>query len=313
MKLPRFQIRKRQEGQALLVVVLVMAVSLIVVLSIASRSTTDVTVTTYDENRLRAFSAAEAGVEEALLKNASVGTEQSPVIVDQEAGVGYSASLTVPSSSDTFNHPEPALSGQSRTFWLVSHAANGSLTCNSSPCTQADRLEFCWGNPGTSDSSAVTPAIEITLYYDTSRLSVAGTNDYQSMRTVRFTGDTSSARRSANNFQAANTSCSFGNNTYAFSTGNITLSSSLPSNCATGGAPGCMLMAKVKTLYNTTTAHPLGLQVKGTSSILPPQGIQVEGLGTAGDSTSKVSVFRSFAEPQSVFDAGVFSFNDLSK
>lgn len=300
---------RQNSGQALLIVVLIMAVSLVVVLSVSTRSTTDVTQTSYNESALRAFSAAEAGVEEALLKNS--GTGGSPVVVDSEANVSYSAVVQTPSSTDRFEHPEPALSGQSRTFWMVSHDSSGNLTCSGGlPCTRASQMEVCWGTAGTPNNSAQTPAVEVTMYYDDTYQAVASPNNYANVKTYRFTADPSSSRLSSNNFAAATSSCSFGN--YAFSTGTLNLNV-LPSGCATSGSGGCMTMVKTRLLYNTTTAHRTGLRVVGGSGLLPSQGIQVESTGTAGDSTRKVSVFRSFAEPQSVFDAGVFSYNDLTK
>ena len=58
---------KNQKGQALIIILLVMSVVLTVVLSSVSRSVTEIVVTGYEEDALRAFSAAEAGVEEKLL------------------------------------------------------------------------------------------------------------------------------------------------------------------------------------------------------------------------------------------------------
>ena len=52
---------KIESGQALLLVLLGMAVVLTIVLSILSRSVTDIAVTSREEEALRAFSAAEAG------------------------------------------------------------------------------------------------------------------------------------------------------------------------------------------------------------------------------------------------------------
>lgn len=304
-----------QKGQALLIVVLVLAVSLVVVLSVASRTTTDISKSTYDENALRAFSAAEAGVEDALLRNVGTG-ESAPVVVDSSANVSYTSVITAPSVSDSFNHPEPILSGQTRTFWLVSHASDGSLTCNGQPCTRANSMEVCWGVPGTDGGSAQTPAVEVTLYYDETKQAVAGTNNYANVKTYRFTADPSSSRRNSNNFSSASSTCSFGS--YAFSSENTINLATLPGSCSissTGGIDGgCMLMAKVRSLYNTNTPHPVGLRISPVGgATLPAQGTQVDSTGTAGDSTRKVSVFRSFSEPQSIFDAGVFSFNDLTK
>jgi hypothetical protein len=305
--------KRNQKGQALLIVVLIMAVALVVVLSVASRSTTDVSKTTYDENALRAFSAAEAGVEEALLKNTGTG-ESAPVVVDQGANVSYTSVVASSTSSNVFNNPEPILSGQSRTFWLVSHAPDGSLTCNGLPCTSTSQVEMCWGVPGTANNQAQTPAVEVTMYFDDSagKLSVSSPNNYQNVKTFRYTADPSTnTRRTSNSFGSATTSCSFGS--YAFSTGNLVLTSDLPSGCPASAGGGCLIMAKVRSFYNTNTPQPIGMKVVSAGALLPAQGIQVESTGTAGDSTRKVSVFRSFPEPQSVFDAGVFSFNDLTK
>jgi len=312
--LPKY---KYQSGQALLVVVLIMAVALVVVLSIASRSTTDISKTTYDENALRAFSAAEAGIEDALLKNSGAGAT-STVNIDTNANVSYTSVVAPATTTDTFNHPGPIVSGQSRTFWFVSHGGDGSLTCSGGlPCTRANQMEVCWGASGTADNTPQTPAIELTMYYDDSvgKLSTASPNNYQSVKTYRFAYDPQAGRRGSNSFSSTSGSCSFNPGSYAFSTGTINLNSYLPASCPTTAGGGCLVMLKVRALYNTATAQSVGLYVHNTSgaAVLPAQGTQVDSTGTAGDSTRKVSVFRSYAEPQSVFDAGVFSLNDLTK
>jgi hypothetical protein len=296
--------REHERGQALLIIVLVLAVSLILVLSISTRTTTDITQTTYDENALRAFSAAEAGVEDALLKNS--GTGGSAVTVDSNANVSYTTDFSTPSGGQTFSHPEPALSGQSRTFWLVSHnPTTGALTCTSAACVKPAQIEVCWGS-GTPNP---IPAVEVSVYYDTSLLSIATPNNYAGVKTIRYTADPSGARRSSNNFSSDSGACSFASGTYTYSTGQINMST--PLSCTNNF--GCLLMVKVRMLYNTTTAQPIGLRIYNGSGDLPAQGVQISSTGTAGDSTRRVSVFRGFAEPQSVFDAGVFSFNDLTK
>jgi len=63
----RINKNKKESGQALLIVLLGMAVILTLVLSIVSRSVTDISLTKKDEESLRAFSAAEAGVEQLLV------------------------------------------------------------------------------------------------------------------------------------------------------------------------------------------------------------------------------------------------------
>ena len=55
-----------ERGQALLIVLLVMTVALTVGLSVATRTIVNVRITTQEEQSQRAFSAAEAGIEETL-------------------------------------------------------------------------------------------------------------------------------------------------------------------------------------------------------------------------------------------------------
>lgn len=58
-------------GQAALIVTLVVIVGLTVAVAVISRSVTDVGVSTQEEERARSFSAAEAGVEDALRQDLS--------------------------------------------------------------------------------------------------------------------------------------------------------------------------------------------------------------------------------------------------
>jgi len=55
-----------EKGQIGLIVILIMAVGLTIGLAIASQSVTDVSISETEEKSLRAFNAAEAGIEEAL-------------------------------------------------------------------------------------------------------------------------------------------------------------------------------------------------------------------------------------------------------
>lgn len=58
-------------GQAALIVTLVVIVGLTVAVAVISRSVTDIGISTQEEERARSFSAAEAGVEDALRQDLS--------------------------------------------------------------------------------------------------------------------------------------------------------------------------------------------------------------------------------------------------
>jgi Tfp pilus assembly protein PilX len=300
-----------QKGQALIIILLSMSVVLTVVLSVVSKSVTDISITSYEEDSSRAFSAAEAGIEQSLLKQQAVS---DPAL---EPGVSFDTQLGSPPVGDEYDYPEVLKSGDTATIWFASHDAYGNLTCASKPCTRANRLQVCWSGTGAINNE--TPAIELSIYYDnTNPVRAVGTpNDYSNVKVMRFTFEPNLSRKSTdnNNFDFKNTGCSFGSGNYKFSTGNInlvTLFNPQP-NCVVSGNPQCLLMARIKMLYNNTTAHPLALAISGGNNTLPAQGIEISSTGVAGESTRKVSVLQNYPEPGAVFDNAVFSLNKINK
>jgi len=96
--LPKFH--RSQSGQALIILLLIMVVGLTVGLSIATRTITDLRISTQSEESQKAFSAAEAGIEDALRRNleqvvTAGGTFQTPV------GTGITSTTTVTKIADT--------------------------------------------------------------------------------------------------------------------------------------------------------------------------------------------------------------------
>ena len=71
MRYPAKLLSRKSSGQAVLLVILGMAVVLTIVLSVVSRSVTDVSVTKVEEDSSKAFSAAEAGIEKLLIGGSS--------------------------------------------------------------------------------------------------------------------------------------------------------------------------------------------------------------------------------------------------
>lgn len=295
-------------GQALLLVVLVMSVVVVVALSFVSRSVTEISVTNLEEDATRAFSAAEAGVEQALLTG-QVG--QSVNIEFPDSNSSVSANISLSGSGDHFNYPQPIVSGDSATFWFVGNDGLGNISCNGN-CSRPSNIQVCYGAPGTpSDNNVTTPAIEVSLFYDSSPGNAVGSpNNFASVNVVRLTSDPNSTRRLSNNFSSASLGCNVGDRSYAFSTGNVNLNT-LGIGCT--NQAGCMLLAKVRMLYGNTS-HPVGIRlIGGPNSNLPPQGRLIDSVGTSGSSTRRVQVFQGFPEPPSVFDSAIFSLNDLTK
>lgn len=273
-------------GQALVLVLLSLAVVLTLVLFILSRTVSDIAVSTTEEEAIRAFSAAEAGVEQALIvasdiSNSSLGDASFDAQVS-----GFSEGST------TFEYPINLASGDTSTIWFVSHNADGSLGANS---FAGNSVNICWGKVGTPPSSATTPAVELSVFYDASNVKIG-----------RATFDPSASRTASNNFSSANSAgCTIGESSYQFSA-NVVFSDigiSVPSQ---------LLFAKLRMLYNTDQNHPAGFDVTG-QGILPSQGLDIDSTGQAGDANRRLNVFQAWPEPPSIFDFSIYSAGGLIK
>lgn len=285
-----------QKGQALLIILLVMAVVLTIALSVVSRSVTDITISQKEEEASRAFSAAEAGVEQALL----LGEGR----VGEIAQVGtFDAKITgLAEGGKTFAIPILLNSGETVPVWFVAHEEDGSLVCNGqNPCFTGNRIRICWGEDGTSPATATTPALELSVLY------TATPGDFETSRIARGAYDPNTTRRSSNSFSNQDGSCTVEGKSYAFSkTINLNTDLGIPSG-ATSRENG-LQQARLRLLYNTDRAHPVAVSVDFPGNgLLPGQGTKVESTGEAGEATRKIEVYQLFSDLPPIFDFGVFS------
>lgn len=286
---------KNSSGQALLLVLLGMAVILTIVLSILSSSVTDVRITTTEEDALRAFSAAEAGVERALI----TGGAATGSLGDSN----FNANITtIGQAATSYIYPSDVAAGDTATIWMVSHGADDVLICDAtSPCFRGRDIKLCWGKSGTANNVATTPALEVAVYYANTP------GNYGTIRIGRANYDPNSGRLATNSFVSPDAgTCTIGTTTFAFQK-TINLSTlGIPAtsyNVANG-----LQMVRVRLLYNTDRAQSVGIDTNfAGNSNFPTQAIQIESTGTAGDSTRKVQVLKSYADLPPIFDAAIFS------
>lgn len=290
-------------GQALLLVLLVMAVVLTLVLSVVSRSMTDISLTTRDEESLRAFSAAEAGIERMIVGGdaAKVGTLDTGSYSGDVEEYGEGASGV--------SYPEIE-SGESGTIWFVEHAPDGKLVCDDG-CFTGNVVDICWGGEETP-----APAIEVSFFYDVNAGGVnnALTGDYSGVQVARAAYDSLYQSRENSFTDPAGTGCTIDSITYEFNTNDI-IGALSPSIACDLSEPGCLLFAKVKMFYNDEP-HEVGVKVSadnGGHEYLPSQGRSIESTGTSGDATAKVIAFQSFQEPLDIFESALFSTSGLVK
>lgn len=282
----QFKSRRNQSGQAVLIVLLSLSVVLVVVLYIMSRSVTDISLSSKEDDSMRAFSAAEAGIERALVIGSDIG---STVIGDAR----FTADVSSFGSGQTvFTYPLGLKSGEIATFWF-NRPAETSFVGN--------QVKVCWGAAGSSNSTSTTPAVEIAVYYKST------TNIYNVLRTVL---DPNSGRTVTNKFGLATTSaCSVNGENFAFQT-TVNFATLGIANYATAGALQYMT---VMPLYNDTVDSKIGIDVSGTGSLLPSQGQSVSADGTSGSSSRRIEVYQLHPVTPPVFMNAIYSSTGITK
>ncbi len=295
---------KVQSGQALVLVLLSLAVVLTLVLFILARSITDIAVSSREEEAVRAFSAAEAGVEKALIAGSSSGLTQIGDATFNATVSSFAAGV------QAFTYPMNVSSGDSVTLWFVNHDTDGNIECSgANPCFTGSKLKICWGKAGTSSAVSVTPAVEVSFFY------VATPGDYSTMKIARVAFDPNSGRRSSNFFAAPDAgTCTIDGETFEFQKTIDVAALSTPIPASSYSFQNGLQFARVRMLYNTDTDHKVGFDVNfAGNSALPSQGQQIDSTGTAGEANRRIAVFQGWPEPPSVFDYAVYSSTGLTK
>lgn len=286
-----------KSGQALLIVLLTMAVVLTIVLSVLSRSVTDIAVTSREEESLRAFSAAEAGVEQALVRGNLSGT-----FADTQAA--YDADLDeIGKGEQSFAYPLEIASGDTATVWFVAHDDAGSLVCDlSNPCFTGNQISICWGSDEGYTNPDIIPAVELSVVYTTTP------GDYSTARIARAAFDPNSARTASNRFTPAISSgCTIDGTSFPFRSSLSLSSLNIPASVYT--TQNGLQLGVVRMLYNDSPS-PFGVETDG---VLPSQGKSIVSTGTSGESTRKIEVVRLFADLPAVFYSAIFSTTGITK
>jgi hypothetical protein len=279
---------KNNSGQSLLVILLVMAVILTIGLAVASYSITDIKISQQEEESARAFSVAEAGIEESL----KAGLATNVTVGEITANV----TETIQGGSGEFNFGESKFpSGELANVWLVGHTEEGEFT----PETHFPyngQIKICWGEETALGDS--TPALELALVYQGSSGEykvVRQGYDPVSGRTVGF--DESFDKDGGN----CGSNLAFGKDI------------SLDSGAFNLGASDIPYLLRLKLLYNDNL-QPIAVQATDGNN-LPKQGKCYESSASiqVSDVTRKVRQCQFFQAPPEIFDYVLFSTSDLAK
>ncbi len=262
-----------ESGQTLLIVILVMVVTLTIGLALVTRSLTNERIAKEEESSQRAFSAAEAGVEQVLKTGQSVVAQQN---IDTQTQI-KKATITNVGNATQFllNNGNPVPKDDGVDVWLSDYPTYA----NQIPTSGSMTLTVYWGASGdtctTNQSTNTQAAIEIVLLRGTTGATIADHYNY----------DPCAARRNGNNLNDTITAGSF-----TIAEKIFPHSAVITINSTSRG-----LLARIVPLYASTP-----LAVRG-SIALPAQGSVIESVGTSGGTERKITVYRGFPKTPSEF------------
>lgn len=284
-------------GQITIILLLVVVIGLSVALSVVGRSTTELFTSTRTEQSTRAFSAAEAGIEQAL--SGMVGVA-APIVVG-DSRVDISDRNNLPATGQALEYP-PIGKEEIAQFWLKDFRGV-------TPAVDYTHSSFYiyFGNceeAGNCAADTDKPAVEVTTITQTGI-------SYTSFKKFY---DSDSDRRGGNRFEAATCSTtpvsvvtSMSNTSKFYCQATVTGYLSL----------GTPILARVRLLY-ANGKHKIALGKPGTGCgatdcDLPPQARLITSTGTSGETQRQLQLFTVEKVVPFFFDYAIFSAGAISK
>lgn len=306
------KLSKKQKGQVILGLILVMVVALGIGLSIVQKSLVDVSTSTKVEQSSRAFSAAEAGIEKALNgdsnKPLNFGDNTSSIkeITDSKLIPCVPGDSGPPPCSQPDGNQQSALEYPPLAKEDVAHVWLANFDSTDNPPTEfykQNSLDVYWGNSSFLTDNA---ALELTLvFYGTDPTDDPLTSKYRSRKWYL---DNPSAKRASNGFEGVST-CSG----YPIGSNGVTYQCKkkldLPS--------GKLMLLRARLLYNTNS-QPFAVQAPVPCSLangcfIPPQARNLTSTGASGETQRSVKLFQIKKVVPSYFDYAIFSTLQISK
>ena len=301
----------KQQGQVIIVLLLIILVSLSIGLAVVQNSLTDISTSSKTDQASRAFSAAEAGLESALFNEIPIPSSNPLSVGNSKVSVDINSDL--PKIGQALEYPQITKADFAQ-FWLltptqITSLMNGSYT----PAQPPDYLKptftvyfgTCNLNP-SCESVADPPAIEVNV--------VTWDKSSKIFSNLRQFYDSDSSRANANKFYNA-TRCS--------SSAVTAITSSYPSAsnpskfyCQTDvtgyASPSSIpVLVRIRLLYSASQKVAVGPSLLSDS--LPAQASTYKSTGIAGDSTREIKVFREKKVVPYFFDYAIFSNNSINK
>lgn len=270
----------------IIILLLIMLVVLSVGIAITQRSTTDISTSTQSEQSSQAFSAAEAGIEQALQNK--IPLTVIPLGNSSEYKVTTPGLLPKGGTGLGIEYP-PIGKETTAQFWLTDPDSAKAYTKNS--------FEIWFGNAdkpfNTTDN--IPPAIEVTV------VSLAG-GEYKS---YRYYFDSDPNRISQNNFSGCIPSQILERFTI------LNSKSKFYCRATVSGYQAPASLVRVRILYSNLNQKVALLPTQNGS--FPPQIELYNSIGKAGQSQVALQVFKALDLVPAWFDFAIFSVNTISK
>lgn len=291
-------IKNSQSGQVILILLLVITIGLGVGLSVIQRSIQEVSQSTKIEESSRAFSAAEAGIEQALVQLSEGKQPQNVNFSENQSRAVIDTSGTVPALNQIFELPAISKDNVAQ-VWL---ATPDTAPLTSSIFYDQSGLDIYWGDISASQK----PAIEVSVIY------LQGGD----IKRKAFYFDPDSVRATSNGFTF--TGCINSKINTSFGNSRDFACKATLSGLGTVdlGLGRVLMLARARIFYINTT-HPLAYAPWGNcnqpSCSFPPQATVVVSTGTSGQTERRVQLFRQDQFVPEFFDYAIFSLAAITK
>lgn len=151
--------RSREQGQVLLLVVMLLATVITVVTTVSFKSTTDTQLTKLEEESQKTLAAAEAGIEKAIGDGLNTNTYMySDLSLNNLSGIDLANSQVNVSNQQSNEFASPLLQNDQQYTFYMSDYDNGTF---SNPYT--GKLTIYYGSEYSSTGGCANIALEITM------------------------------------------------------------------------------------------------------------------------------------------------------
>lgn len=287
--------KQQQEGQVVIVLLLIMLVALSVGLVVTQRSINDVTTSTQTEQFSRAFSAAEAGIEKVLNQNSTINL--SEVQLGNQSSAQAKVVNCLPRSGQALEYP-PIGKETVAQFWLTNPGVSG---CTGSSYT-GNTVTLYFGNDDLQDNSTQIPAVEVAIV----------TFDNGIYSTERRYIDPVTSRQINNGFEPLN--CN-GKTVAINSTNSIDDTiQNRQFKCKvvlTFRANTTPVLVRVRIIYTDKSQRVALAPILGKS--LPPQAAYYTSTGISGQSQKTLQVLKLYYVAPPFFDYSIFATGQVKK